>query len=310
MSESEISEQPSNIQFGVTDLALILMTLIWGMNFIVVKTMIGEISPIAFISIRFVLGAFVLFLVLRAREGGFRIPRAAWGRVALVGIIGTTIYQPIYITGLSLTKASNAALIVACTPVLIVLLNRALGRERFTARGWVGIGLTFVGIAFVVLSGGEFALNDKSMLGDVLMLVATFLWALYSVLAAPLLRRYSSLSVTALSIICGTIPLVLLSLPAMLAQDWAAVSPAGWVGLLYSAILAIVVAYIIWNVGVKRLGGARTAIYNNLTPVIATLAAAIFLNEPLSAPKILGAAIIFVGLYLARTANIILEPEA
>jgi len=308
-SESEIIKQPSNVQFGATDLALILMTFIWGMNFVIVKTLIGDITPLAFVSIRFVLGAVLLFVVVRVREGGFQIPRAAWGRVAVVGIVGTTLYQPLYITGLSLTKVSNAALIVACTPVLIVLFNRVLRKERFTARGWAGIACCFAGIAAVVLSGGEVALGDKSLIGDLLLVIATCGWALYSVLAAPLLKKYSSLSVTALSIIFGTIPLVLIGLPAMLSENWAAISPAGWGGLLYSAIFAIVIAYVIWNVGVKRLGGARTAIYNNLTPVIATAGAAIFLNEPLAPIEILGAVIIFVGLYLARTANIIIEPE-
>jgi drug/metabolite transporter (DMT)-like permease len=78
---------------------------------------------------------------------------------------------------------------------------------------------------------------------------------------------------------------------------------------VYSAGLAIVVAYILWNTGVKRIGSARTAIYNNLTPVIATFGAAIFLGEPLTIFKIVGAGIIFLGLYLARTANLVLEPE-
>ncbi len=79
--------------------------------------------------------------------------------------------------------------------------------------------------------------------------------------------------------------------------------------MLYSALFAIVIAYIIWNLGIQRIGGARTAIYSNLTPVIATLAATFFLNEQLTPLKIIGAVIIFVGLYLARTAHIVLEPE-
>lgn len=295
--------------FGTTDIALIVMTFIWGLNFVVVKTLISGMIPLAFVSIRFVLGAALFVFLVRVREGGFQIPRVAWRRVALVGLVGTALYQPLYITGLSFTKVSNAALIVACTPVFIVLLNRALGRERFTARGWLGIALSFVGIGLVVLSGGEFGFADNSWIGDLLLLVATVLWAVYSVLAAPLLRRYSPLSVTALSTICGTIPLVLISLPALFAEDWASIPPGGWLGLGYSAIFAIVVAYVIWNTGVKRLGGARTAIYNNLTPVIATVLAAIFLGDALTPQKILGAIVIFMGLYLARTSNVILEPE-
>jgi drug/metabolite transporter (DMT)-like permease len=259
---------------------------------------------------RFIIAGTLLFLIVRLRQGGFGIPRADWGKVALLGIIGTTIYQPLFLNGLALTKASNSALILASTPAFIVLLNRFLRGERFMARGWFGIALSFIGITLIVFSGGDLTLDSSALLGDGLILAATFCWSLYSVLSAPLLKRFSSLSLTALSTLFGTIPLVILSIPALVAQPWASVTLSGWSGLLYSAIFAIVIAYVIWNVGVQRIGGARTAIYNNLTPVIATLAAAFFLHESLTPLKIAGAIIIFVGLYFARTANVIVEPEA
>lgn len=306
---SDIINQQSKIQFGLIDAALVGMTLIWGLNFIIVKTTLVQISPNAFMAARFVIAGALLFAIVRLRQGGFNIPRADWGKVALVGIIGTTIYQPLFLNGLALTKASNSALILASTPAFIVLLNRFVRGERFAARGWLGIVLSFIGIALIVVSGGDLTADTSALLGDGLILAATFCWSLYSVLTAPLLKRFSSLSLTALSTLFGTIPLVLISLPALVAQPWAEVSVSSWSGLLYSAIFAIVIAYIIWNVGVQRIGGARTAIYNNLTPVIATLAAALFLNEPLTVLKITGAIIIFIGLYLARTANIIVEPE-
>lgn len=308
-NQSEIGNRKSEIHFGPIDAALVGMTFIWGFNFIVVKTTLTEISAPAFMAARFIIAGVLLFLIVRWRQGDFGIPRADWGKVALVGIVGTTIYQPLFLNGLALTKASNSALILASTPAFIVLLNRFVRGERFAARGWLGIGLSFVGIALIVLSGGDLLTDPGAVLGDALILAATICWSVYSVLTAPLLKRFSSLSLTALSTLFGTVPLVILSLPALAAQPWAAVSPAGWSGLLYSAIFAIVIAYIIWNVGVQRIGGARTAIYNNLTPVIATLAAALFLNEPLTVLKITGAIIIFAGLYLARTANILVEPE-
>lgn len=307
--KSEIRNQQSTISFGLIDTALVGMTLIWGFNFIVVKTTLNEISPFAFMAARFIIAGALLWLIVRWRQGGFGIPRADWRKVAMLGIVGTAIYQPLFLTGLSLTKASNSALILAATPAFIVLLNRFVRGERFMARGWIGIALSFTGITLIVFSGGTLELDARTLWGDGLILAATVCWSVYSVLSAPLLKRFSSLSLTALSTLFGTIPLVIFSLPALATQPWASVSGGGWSGLLYSAIFAIVIAYIIWNIGVQRIGGARTAIYNNLTPVIATLAAALFLNEPLTILKIAGAIIIFIGLYLARTANIVVEPE-
>ena len=309
-AQPETNNQKSSIRFGLIDAALVGMTLIWGLNFIIVKTTLAEISPFAFMSARFVIAGLLLLVIVRWRQGGFGIPRAAWGKVAIVGIVGTTIYQPLFLNGLAMTKASNSALILAATPAFIVLFNRFIRGERFSPRGWVGIALSFLGITLIVLSDGDLQTDTTALWGDGLILAATICWSWYSVLSAPLLKKYSSLSVTALSTLLGTIPLVLISLPALVTQPWTSLSAGAWSGLLYSAVFAIVIAYVIWNAGVQRIGGARTAIYNNLTPVIATLAAAIFLNEPLTVLKIAGAVVIFCGLYLARTANVIVEPEA
>jgi drug/metabolite transporter (DMT)-like permease len=128
------------------------------------------------------------------------------------------------------------------------------------------------------------------------------------VLAAPLMRTYSPLRVTALTTAIGALPLIFIGMPAVAALDKAAVQPSGWGGLLYSAVFAIVVAYIIWNVGVKKIGGARTSLYSNLIPVVGTVTAALFLGETITPLMVVGAAVIFFGLHLARTAKVVRTP--
>ncbi len=300
----------SSVQFGTTDIALIAMTFIWGLNYIVVKTTIAEILPFAFVAVRFGTASVLFLLVVRVSQRGFFIPRHAWGKIALLGLLGTTVYQTFFLTGLASVQASVSALILASSPAFVVLFNRLIHQERLAARGWVGLLLSFMGLGLVILSGGGTNLSAAALLGSFFILVATFAWSLNSVISAPLLKRYSSLSVAALSTIFGTIPLLFIGIPALTAQNWAEVTTGGWLGLLYSTVLAVVLAFVLWNVGVKRIGSARTAIYNNLTPVIATFGAAIFLGEALTVAKITGAVVIFIGLYLARTANIVREPEA
>lgn len=307
--QAKITNPQSEIGFGVTDLALLAMTFIWGFNFIVVKTALSELLPLSFLALRFSTASVCLLIAVRLVQKNLAIPRREWGKVALVGIVGTTLYQPLFINGLAMTKASNTSLILATTPAFIVLINRFLHNERLAPRGWFGILFSFTGILVIVLSSGDLTWESSALLGDLFVLGGTLCWALYSVFAAPFLKRYSSLEFTALSTVFGTLPLLVLTIPTLLNQNWAAVGMGSVLGLLYSALFAIVIAYIIWNVGIQRIGGARTAIYSNLTPVIATLAATVFLKEELTLLKIIGAVIIFLGLYLARTAHIIMEPE-
>ncbi len=295
---------------GLIDLALVSMTVIWGANYVIHKLAFQEIAPLAFMPVRFALGSLLLVVLLAVRERSVSLPRADLIKVALAGFAGTTIYQPLFVTGLSLSTASNTAMILASTPAFIALLNRVLGRERLDWRGWAGIACAFLGILLIVTSSGTIEFGSATLKGDLLILAATFCWSLYAVISAPLLQTHSPLKVTALSNAFGTLPLIVICAPAILAQDWGRATIIGWGAIGYSSLLALVVAYIIWNLGVRQIGGARTALYNNLTPVFAAITAALLLGETITPLKILGAIVIFAGLYLSRTGNLVMEPEA
>ena len=294
---------PAPVKFGTIDLALIMMTVIWGMNAVIVKLTYTQIPPMAFMAVRFVIAGALLLIILRVTEGSLRVDRRDWPKFLVAGMVGTGLYQPLFLTGLSMTSASVTALIIATSPIFVALINRVLGREILPPRGWLGIALTFAGIILIVAASGGVTLSSQSFVGDMLILAGSFLWALYAVLAAPLMARYSPLRVTALTTSIGAAPIIVIGLPATLALDWSQVNLWGWSGLIYSALFAIVVGYIIWNNGVKKIGGTRTALYGNLIPVIGVITATLLLGEQLTPLKIAGAAVIFVGLHLARTAK-------
>jgi drug/metabolite transporter (DMT)-like permease len=94
--------------------------------------------------------------------------------------------------------------------------------------------------------------------------------------------------------------LILMALPDLRRQDWGAVSPQSWLGLLFSSLLAIAIAYVIWNAGVRQVGSARTAVYNYLTPLISVLVAWIVLGEAMRPVQALGAVVIVLGVVLGR----------
>jgi drug/metabolite transporter (DMT)-like permease len=132
------------------------------------------------------------------------------------------------------------------------------------------------------------------------MIGAAGLWALYTQGSQPLIRRYGAIRATAWTLWAGAVGIVLMGIPALLRQDWAAVDAVSWGGLLYSAFLSIGLAYLLWYRGVSRLGGSRTAIYSNLTPVVALAAGALWLGEPLTMLSIVGAALVIGGVMLVR----------
>lgn len=295
---------PASRKFGAIDVALLFMTLIWGINAVVVKWTYSQIPPMAFMVLRFMVAAALLLIIAWTAEHSLHIHRRDLLLLFAAAMVGTGLYQPLFLTGLSMTTASNTSLIIAASPAFVALLNRLLGRELLAGRGWLGIALAFLGIVLIIEGGGGLEFQSQHIWGDLMILVGTFLWASYAVLAAPLMDTYSPLRVTALTTAIGAAPLILIGMPAALALAPGDVQWTGWAGLLYSAIFAIVVAYIIWNMGVKKIGGARTALYSNLIPVIGAITAAVVLGEAITPLKVAGAAIIFVGLHLARTARV------
>ncbi len=288
--------------FGLIDLMLLGMAFIWGVNFSVVKVSLVEMSPLAFNSLRFTLASALTLGALRLVEGDIGFARKDWWRLLGLGIIGNTCYQLFFINGVNLTTAGNSSLILASTPIFVSIIGTIVGLERLGKRAWLGIFLSFLGIAAIVFcSGQDLSLAGGTTLGDLLILGAAMCWSVYTVLAKPFMERYSPLKMTALAMVSGTFFLDLCSVPAWLAQDWAAVSWKGWLGLAFSSSMGIALAYIIWNLGVGKVGGSRTAVYSNLVPVVALITAWLTLGERIFLLQIVGAIVIFVGIYLTRS---------
>lgn len=289
---------------GRAHAALLLMVLIWGINFPVAKAALSELTPLAFNALRFPLAALVVFIALR-RRGGFRWPaRGDRLRVFALGVLGNVIYQQFFIFGLALTRAGTASVLLAGTPIVTALLSAAFGHERVSARTWLGVIATFIGIALVVVYGGALDEGGASLLGDLLMIGASFSWAVYTVGSRRYIERYGTVQFTAWTLWTGAIGLCLIGLPSVLRTDLGAVSLGAWIGVMYAGALSIGLAYLIWYYGVRLIGNTRTAAYSNLVPVVALIAAWLQLGEVPALGQVVGAAVILAGITLAQVRTV------
>jgi len=278
--------------------------LVWGINFTVVKIALTDFSPLSFNSLRFSLASLFLLTLLWVLERDLSFRREDLVRLVLLGLIGHTIYQLLFIHGIARTTAGNSSLILATMPIFVALLSSVLGIERVGRKVWQGVMLSFVGILFIVEGAGRtLTLTDQSWIGDLLVLTGTIFWSTYTVLSKPLLQRYSPLKLTTLTMVIGTLPLVLFSVPSLKEQNWSSIPFQGWLSLAFSFCFAIAIGYVIWYTGVSRIGNARTALYENLITVIAVAVAWIFLSETMTLLQVLGAVLVFASLYLARRSS-------
>jgi drug/metabolite transporter (DMT)-like permease len=284
---------------STTDLLLLLMALIWGVNFAVVKHGTNELLPLAFNSARITLAALTLIAVVLLGRQPLPKRRDALALLAL-GVIGNGAYQVLFVEGIARTRAGDAALLIAAAPAFMAIIGWLRGTERTGPRGVVGILLSLCGIALVVFGDSSGDTGDSTMLGDALLLGASLCWSLYSVLLKPYTERIDGLPLSALTMIGGAVPLLLVSVPSIAQTNWPAVSPGAWGSIAYSGVLALVVAYFFWYRGVKVLGPTRTGMYANLQPVIALVVAWAMLSEAPHLMQLAGAGCIMAGLLLTR----------
>ena len=280
---------------------MLLVVLIWGVNFTVTKGAFARFPPLAFTGVRFALASLLLVPLVRRLEGPEPLPRGVLTRLIVLGVVGNTLYQLGFISGLDRTTASNSALILAAMPSIVALLAVALGFEPLRPKVLGGVLVATAGVVLVVAARGA-GFGGTTMAGDLLTLGAVVCWAGYTLGLRVLPPEVSPLRVTMVTTVAGAPGLVLAGLPEMLGMDWSAVGWQGWAALGYATFLSLLVAYLIWNRSVKVVGPSRTVIYMCLTPLVAVATAAAFLGERPKPLQAVGAALNIGGVVLTRGA--------
>ena len=280
---------------------MLLVVLFWAGNFTAAKLAFTQLDPLAFTALRYAVASVVLWGVVRWVEGPTKLPPGAFWRLVVLGVIGNTIYQLLFMVGLKQTSATKTALILAGMPALVTLTAGMLGIERVSNGQRVAVLIATVGVVIVVLGRGG-SITPGIGPGESMLLGAVVMWAIFTLLQQHWTLKISSLNLTAWTVYTGTPGLVIAGIPALMHTQWDRVSVAGWGGLAYSALLSLVLAYIFWNRGLAALGAARTVVYNTMVPLVATVIAMVALHERPGAIHIIGGALILCGVFLTRHA--------
>ena len=281
-----------------TEVSLVLTATFWGLNFAATKYATATIAPMLLVALRFTVGGLLLLFVLQLLEPKSRLRSGDMLPMAALGCCGVATAQTGFTFGVSLSSAGSTGLIFATAPVWGLLLGAILGLERPAWKGVIGVGLSIVGVALVVLDG--LTSGNNSLLGDLLVLVAAFFVGAYAVLSMPLLERYTPLAVATYPVLFGIPLLLLISSPQMLSLEWGSVGAGPWAAVAYSAVFATAFAFAAWQRGISRIGANRVLVYQYLITVVGVTSGIVFFGETLGINKIAGGIVILLGVYLAR----------
>jgi len=293
----------------VIDLLLLSCVTIWGFNFPVMKVMYRHFHPIAFNVLRFVLCSAAMFLALRFRGERLNIDRRDLPGVLWLGFLSNTLYQFFFVLGLDRTRAGNGALLMALSPVFAYLTGVLLKRERFSSDVLTGIILSLTGVASIVLFSSNGVSFGSTWRGDLMMIGAAACWGWQSAQSIRFLPKYGALRLTVSTMIAGTAMMIPLSIPWLVSQAWSGIAPQVWLGLGYSGLLSIAYCYLVWTYALSRIGVSHTAVFNNVTPIVALAGGWFLLGEQPSGAQLAGVVLVLVGVFIVRSRKPMPVPE-
>lgn len=280
---------------------MLVGTFFWAANIIAGKFALRSMGALALAEAR-VAGAAAIFAVVFGLWRGrprLRLAARDWGYLTLTALFGITLNQIFFIGGIGRTSVAHSGLIVALGPVMVLMLSCALRLEALTVLKSVGAVVAFAGVA-VLTTGKARPGNPATLLGDVIMLVGSAVFAYYTILLKKVANRYDALTLNTLLFILGAALMLPVSARELLAMRWTTLSSEAWWGIAFLVVCGSVLGYLIYAFALTELTATRVAAFAYLQPVIAAALGVWLLGEALTGRVIGGGALILLGVYLTE----------
>jgi drug/metabolite transporter (DMT)-like permease len=279
-------------------MVLVATLMLWSGNWIVARAVREEIAPgIATVGRLIIVLAILAPFALNSLRHKLRtLARRDWWILAALGFTGGGLHLGLQWLGLHYTTATSGVLYLSMSPIFILVMAAPLG-ERIGPRQWAGVAISFCGV-YLIATQGRPAVPSFNV-GDMMALASMMMWAGYTVLLR--VRRDSLNTIELLVMVCAfglafMIPWVAFEI---FSQARVRLTPAGTLGVLYSAIGSLLLAYAGWSYVVRRLGAARAGVTMHLMPAMGVALAALFLGEYPSWFHFAGIALILTGVALS-----------
>lgn len=282
-------------------LALLTVSIIYGVNYVVVKeVMPAYILPKGFILWR-VMSAVVFFSIVAGIIPAEKIRRQDWLRLFLCGMTGVAFNQLLFFEGLNLTTPINASLVMITTPISVLLLDRLLNQESITFNKIMGIVAGVVGALLIIFGREDFALHRSGAMGDFLVFLNASFYAAYLVLVKPLMKHYHPITVMKWVFIFGLLAVLPAGWREAMLIEWEHFDIKIWTCFLFVLICTTIVAYSLNIYAMKQASPSLVGMYIYVQPLVATAIAIVYGKDTLTWVKMIAGLLIFTGVYLAGT---------
>ena len=270
---------------------------IWGGMYVVSKIVLEVIPPFTLLSIRLVLGALTLGLIIVLQKRTLPNPKE-FRDSFLVGIVGYGISLGFQFVGTKLSTASNGALVTSATPAFVLLFAPLLLKEKTTQRGMIALAISTLGV-LAVIDPRTANFSSTLFLGNMSLLAAALTWALYSVLVRKVSKKTDLLTSSAIMLIGGIPSSLLFGALEIKKQGLGEITMGIIGGILFLGIISTALAMFLWNYAFAHLPASTASLTFFAQPVIGTLLGWFFLGEKITPLFIAGGVLIGIGLLIS-----------
>jgi drug/metabolite transporter (DMT)-like permease len=281
-------------------LALLTTTLIFGLAYNIVKSLMPVmLSPLQLIFIR-LLGGMLIFWFFQRLFVPEKVDRKDLIMLAVCGMFGFALNQTLFYEGLNLSTPLDASLIHVLNPIVVMIFASFILGEKVTWKKAGGIALGASGVLILMLCGGNMSFAGNHTFGNILIFLNLIFYALYLVLIKPLVGKYHTTTILKWVSFFGFLFVLPFSIKPALAINFAAITAAAWLGIIYIILLNTFVAYLLINFALKSVSATVVSYYSYLQPVIAAVMSVTIGQGGITAPKIAAAILIFSGVYVVN----------
>jgi len=273
----------------------------WAGAFIAGKVSSPYIPAFTLTFMRFLIATAILYFIRKHQGENYQLSRKDVPVFLFTGIVGMFGYHVFFFTALRYTTAINSSIIAAINPILTTSLGIAFIKEKVNWKRGLGILLSFTGVFLTITVADPEVIRGLSVnRGDLLMLVAVLLWAIYSVYSKKVGHRFTPMILTYYSFFFCTvflIPFVIWEKPW---EFFLQIPKVSFVAVVYMSVFPSVIGYLVQQMAIKQIGPAKTSIFVNLVPVFSIILSVLLLHETISPIKIFTTLIIISGVYICQ----------
>ncbi len=277
-------------------LSVLFSVFVWGISFVSTKVVLNELAPMTIALFRQLIAIIPLLLLMKLNKESFKLDKGEFKTFLIASVFGIVLYFLFENTGLTLTSASNASMLVAAIPVFALIAESIVKKARMELPSLICILSSILGVYFVIFEHGVFDFSSSSFIGNLFVLGAMASWIVYTFISTRLGQKYSSIKMTAVQ--------TLMSIPLFVpfaASEFKQIklpSLTALLNILFLGIFCSALAYVFYLYGMQKLGPVLPSAFLNLTPVVTVLAGMLFLSEALTLFQFIGAVLIIGSLML------------